>query len=104
MRESPIEPLVSPLETRQRAQFDSLTPGVGVLGMACSGAITVIHSQWIGTHAVAVSRPNVLDSAVLIGSVGRSNKPVGKAGSRMDKLGCGAQNPCGKSCPKRIGL
>lgn len=104
MGESPFEPLVSPLEARQRAQFDSLTPGVRVLGVAGSGAITVIHSEWIGTHAVAVSRPNFLHSAVLIGSVGRSSKPVGKAGSRMDKLGCGAQNPCGKSCPKRIDL
>lgn len=79
MGESAFDARNSPLEAR----LEQLTPGTEILGIAGSGSITVIHSQWIGTQAVTVTyregsvaaRPGVgraprgsgLDSGPLLG-------------------------------------
>ena len=55
MGESPFGESASPLEVRMAVQLESLTPGTEVLGIIGAGAITVIHSQWIGTQAVTLT-------------------------------------------------
>ena len=55
MEESPFEATKSPIEARFEARLEALTPGTEVLGVAGTGAITVIHAQWIGTQAITLT-------------------------------------------------
>ena len=49
----------TPLESHLRAKLEELTPGAEILGVAGSGPITVIHSQWIGTQAITLTYRDV---------------------------------------------
>lgn len=51
----PYEGSKSPLEAR----LEALVPGAEVLGVAGTGPVTVVHTQWVGTQAITLTYRDV---------------------------------------------